>query len=163
MFFISLKERFKMINFNENSGIRIPFKLRKQVKKAKETLIKSGCNEVEVRKSKNGTIGVLGYKTPDHDTIEFSRVINPDGKAISKTYREFIPQNADELKSKIIVTCDMDKDDYIFNKRTVIQFKDSKFPEVISTMYSDSNSDDGVKIVTKYPHKEYLEKYSSEK
>lgn len=151
-----------MINFFENR-VSVPFKLRKQVKKTQEELSKSGCKEFEVRKSKNGAIGVLGYRTPEHDKFEIATVINPDGKTTTKIYSEFIPQNSGGLKSKIIETWDRNKGDYIFNKRTVVQFQDSKFPKVISTMYSDSNRDDGVKISTTYPHKEYMKQHTSQK
>ena len=151
-----------MIHFNENR-LKVPFRLRKQVKKAQEELSKSGYTSFEVRKSKDGSIGVLGYKTPEQDKIDISTVIHPDGKTITKMYSEYIPQNPDGLKSKIIETWDRDKDSYIFNRRTVVQYKDSKFPEVISTMYSDANRDDGVKIITTYPHKEYMEQHTSQK
>ena len=150
-----------MIKFSENR-VKVPFKLRKQVKKIQEDISKSGCTSFEVRKSKDGSIGILGYKTPEHDTVEISTIINPDGKTIYKTYSEYIPENPNGLKSKIIETWDIDKNNYIFNRRTVLQFKDSKIPEVISTMYSDVNRDDGVKIETIYPHREYLAKFSND-
>lgn len=141
----------------------IPFKLRKQVRQTKKELEKAGHSNLCIRTNKNGDIAILGYKTPNHDELVISSLIKPDGRQTITNYITYPPQEPQNLTTKVIEIWNKIGKEYTFNSRTTMQFKNSKMPEVISTMYSDANSDDGVKIVTRFPRKEFIEKYQSNK
>ncbi|MBQ4123719.1 hypothetical protein IJD44_08395 [bacterium] len=139
-----------MITFNENSA-KIPLKTKLTAHKAKKDLKKQGFDNFLVKTNNNGDIAILGYKTPKCDELVIANIIKADGKQTLKTYHSFPQTEKGAPYGKIIEVWDKVKDSLIFNKRVTVQYRDSKTPEVISTMYSDANCDDGVVIINKFP------------
>ncbi|MBQ9245687.1 hypothetical protein IJ182_05410 [bacterium] len=148
-----------MFNINK-TGVNIPIKTRYQAHKTEKRFQKSGYSNVVKSVNNNGDIAILGYKgIPDKDELVAASVINPDGKETLKLYKTVMLDSKEARYprySRIIETWDVVKNNLIFKKHTTMQYNGySAVPEVISTMYNDDNDCDGVKIVRKYPYREY--------
>ena len=146
-----------MINLDENR-FKVPFLTRMKVHKEQKKLLKSGYDNQDVLCNKNGDVAIFSYKTPAKKELQAASILKRDGRHLFKTFRTLESPNDKDLSFKIIETWNQIKNDSIFNKRTYIEYKDSKIPEIIYTMYSDLNSDDGVKMEITNPRDDYIKR-----
>ena len=141
------------------NGIKIPLKTMFQVQKEKKALHRNDNKEIVTTANKNGDVVILSYNDSSHTDLHYARLIRNDGSETVKFY------NTSEKKYRqpyvrSIETWDKYKDNLIFNKQTDIQYNgSSRIPEIISTMYSDKDGCDGVKIERKFPYSEYIKQF----
>ncbi len=140
------------------NGIKLnaPLKTKIAVYKANKSLEKAGNKNISILQNKRGDVALLAYDTPEHDELVVSQIIRADGTETMSFYKKYPLQGFGKPYMKIVETWDKHKNDLTFNKQTTFQYNGySKVPEVISTMYTDKDTCDGVEIVKKYPFSVY--------